>query len=64
MAVPYPGISPGISVDFTGTNEKLQKMNLQHCPLKPFGCIFILCFQCVSESTLNYLSNEGSHNYI
>ena len=62
-AVPYPGISPGISVDITVTNRKF-KRNLKHCPMKLSRCIFRPCFWCVSESTLNYLSNERSHDYI
>ena len=63
-AVVYPEISPGISVDCTSTNKKFVKVSLKHCPLKPFGCILRPCFLCVSEPTLNYLSNEGPYDYI
>ena len=46
-AVLHSEISPGISVDCTGTNKKLVKVNFKHCPLEPFGCIFrpfLMCF--------------------
>ena len=43
-AVLYKKTSPGNSVDCTCTNKKLMKMNLKHCPLEPFGCIFRPCF--------------------
>ena len=42
-AVLYPKRSPRISVDCTGTNKKLVKVNLKHSSLEPFGCIFTPC---------------------
>ena len=39
----YPETSPGISVDFTGTDEKFVNMNFKHRSLEPFGCIFRPC---------------------